>query len=398
MGAISRKALLAGALVVALLAVPIVGCTSDSGSSSDGGDKGGDPYKIGVVVSLTGTYSGLGDAEKKAIEMEVERINADGGVHDRDIEVVFEDDATDEAQAQSAAEKLVQQDKVLALIGASGTGQSMAMRTAAQDAGVPQISMAGGTVITSEFDPLVFQTPWSNTLVVPYLLDYLNAQGQTKIALISDTGGFAKDGVAVMESMVADYGVEVVASEVFNPGDTDMTTQLTKIKGSGADALVVWSAGKEAAIVLNNAAALDLGMPIYGSHGNARQELIDGAGAAAEGFIFPAGKVLVPASYGEGTPGYEVATSFIDRYTEKYDAAPSTFAGHAYDALYLVVEAMKRLPEDFTSEDLRAEIEKTSGFVGIGGTFTFSTTDHNGMSSSDLVLYKVENGTWTVMQ
>jgi len=392
MRASSRQVVLAAALAIALVVTPLVGCTT----SEDEG--GGEPYKIGAVVSLSGTYAGLGEPERNTIEMEVERINDAGGVHDRDIEVIIEDDATDEAQAQSAAEKLIEQEKVVALIGATGTGQSMAMRTAIQDGKIPQMSMAGGTVITAEFDPLVFQTPWSNTLVVPYLFDYLQGQGISKIALMSDTGGFGADGKAVIEAAVADFGIEIVSNEVFNPGDTDMTTQLTKAKGSGADALVLWSAGAEASVVLTNAQELEIGMPIYGSHGNARMQLIEGAGAAAEGFVFPAGKVLVPEAYGEGTEGYNVATDFISRYEDKFGSAPSTFAGHAYDALYLIVEAMKRLPEDFTSAELRDEIEKTSGFVGIGGTFSFSAADHNGMTESDLVLYKIENGTWVVIE
>jgi branched-chain amino acid transport system substrate-binding protein len=141
---------------------------------------------------------------------------------------------------------------------------------------------------------------------------------------------------------------------------------------------------------------LGMKIPLFGCHGIARKEFIDGAGGAAEGVRFAAGKVLVPASYGEGTPGFDVATDFISRYTAAYGKAPDTFAGHAYDAINLIAEAIGRLDEGFTSEDLRAEIEKTSGFVGLGGTFTFSATDHNGMNASDLVMYRVENGTWIV--
>jgi branched-chain amino acid transport system substrate-binding protein len=119
---------------------------------------------------------------------------------------------------------------------------------------------------------------------------------------------------------------------------------------------------------------------------------------AAEGFRFAAGKVLVPEAYGTGTPGYQVATEFIERYTERYGKSPDTFAGHAYDGLYLIVEAMRRLDEGFSAQDLRAEIERTSGYVGIGGTFTFSATDHNGMAASDLVMYEVRDGAWVLAE
>ncbi len=389
------------AALAAALAVTLVACsapTSPKPDAGEGGEKSGEPIKIGAVVSLTGTYAGLGEPEKATLEMEVERINAAGGINGRPIELIIEDDATDEAKAVAAAAKLIEQDKVIAIIGATGTGQTMAMRGDIQRAGVPQVSMAGGTVITAQFDPLVFATPWSNTIVVPYTLEALKADGITKIAVISDSGGFGKDGVAVLQAEAPKAGIEIVANETFNPGDTDMTAQLTKIKGTAAQALVMWSAGKEAATVVKNARDLGLELPIYGSHGNARKEFAEGAGEAGDGVRFAAGKILVPETYGEGTEAYKVATDFIARFTEKTGSAPSTFAGHAYDALYLIVEAAKRVQGELTPAALRDEIEKTSGFVGIGGTFNMSPTDHNGLTKDDLTLYEVKDGAFTVVK
>jgi len=389
-------------VVLALVSAPLAGCTSTSdgdGEPVDGGEEPTkDPYVIGAVLSLTGTYAGLGAPEKNTIEMEVARINAAGGIDGHEIVVVIEDDATDAAKAQAAAVRLIEQEGVIALIGATGTGQTMAMRADVVRAGVPQVSIAGGTVITSDFSEWVFQTPWSNSLVVPFTLEHLKAQGITKIAALTDTGGFGADGLAVLTAEAEKAGIEIVRSETFNPGDTDMSGQLTGVKASEAQTVVMWNAGKEAAIVAKNMQQLNIDLPLYGSHGNARAEFIEGAADAAEGFRFAAGKVLIPAAYGEGTPGYTVATDFIDRYTAEYGVAPDTFAGHAYDGLYLIVEALDRLDGDVTPEALREAIEATDGFVGIGGTFTFSATDHNGMSASDLVMYEVKDGAWVLFE
>jgi len=392
------KTALAATLVIALLAVLLAGCAAKDEGTTDNGTDGvaKDPYVIGAVLSLTGTYAGLGEPEKNTIEMEVERINAAGGVNGHQLKVVYEDDGTDPAKAVAATTRLIDQEDVIAIIGATGTGQTMGMRTEIDRAGLPQVSIAGGTVITGDFDPLVFQTPWSNSIVVPFTMEYLKTQGITKIAIITDTGGFGADGQAVLKASAPKAGITIVSEQTFNPGDTDVTSQLTKIKGTDAQAVVMCNAGKEAAIVAKNMDQLGMKIPLYGSHGNARTEFIEGAGDAAEGFHFAAGKVLVPESYGEGTPAFDVASDFIKRYTEAYGKAPDTFAGHAYDAVHLIAEALGRLDEGFTSEDLRAEIEKTSGFVGIGGTFTFSATDHNGLSAGDLVMYRVENGGWVV--
>jgi branched-chain amino acid transport system substrate-binding protein len=385
------------AALAAALAVTLVGCASSAPEEPAGGASA-EPIKIGVVLSLTGNNAGLGQPEKNALEMEAKRINDAGGVNGRPIELIIEDDATDDAKANAAASKLVDQDGVIAIIGASGTGGTMAMRDVVARAGIPQVSMAGGTVITNPVDKLVFATPWSNTIVAPFEIDAMKKAGVTKVGFISDTGGFGKDGAAVFAEAGIAAGVDIVSTQTLNPCYTDMTAQLTNIKGSDAQALVIWSAGKDAVTVVKNAKELGLTMPVWGSHGNARQEFIDGAGEAAEGFRFAAGKVLLPEAYGEGTEGYKVATDFIERYKTAYGDSPSTFAGHAYDALYLISEAAKRVQGDLTSGAIRDEIEKTAGFVGIGGTFNLSATDHNGLTQEDLVLYEIKNGEWQLVQ
>jgi branched-chain amino acid transport system substrate-binding protein len=387
------------ALVVTLVAAMAVVSLSACGAEDDPGDDGAasaEPYRIGAVLSLSGTYAGLGEPEKNTIEMEVERINDAGGVNGRPIEVVILDDATDAETAVAVTTRLIEQENVIALIGATGTGGTMAMRQEVDRSGIPQVSVAGGTVITSDFHPLVFQTPWSNSLVVPFTFEYVESLGISKIAVIADSGGFGADGVAVIKDTIGSTSLELVAEESFNPGDTDMTGQLTKIKSSGAEAVLMWTAGREAATVAKNAVTLNLGIPLIGSHGNARVEFIEGAGDSAEDFVFAAGKILIPEAYGEDSEEYAVATDFIERYTERFGMAPDTFAGHAYDALHIIVEAMERLDEDFTAEELRDEIENTSGFVGIGGVFTFTPTDHNGLTDDDLVMYRVTGGQWAL--
>lgn len=389
------------AAMAAALAVALTGCAARNGAeevSAQGGESAGEPIKIGVVVSLTGTYAGLGEPERATLEMEAARINSGGGINGRPVELIYEDDATDEAKAVAATTKLIEQDNVVALIGATGSGQTMAMRGDVDRAGIPQVSMAGATVITSQFDPLVFQTPWSNTIVVPFTLKALKESGVNRIGVLTDTGGFGKDGLAVLEAEAPKAGLEIVETQTFNPGDTDMSTQLTKLKGSKAEAIVLWNAGKEAAIVAKNARDLGIELPLWGSHGMARQEFIEGAGAAAEGVHIAAGKILVPESYGTDTDAYGVATDFVTRFTQATGEPPSTFAGHAYDAFHLLVEAARRIEGEITPAALRDELERTEGFVGIGGTFTMSPTDHNGLTQEDLTLYVVKGGEWTLDQ
>lgn len=389
----SRRYVTLALVLVGVLALTLAaGCSS--GKTTDGTSTTKEPIKIGAVVSLTGTYAGLGEPEKNTIDMEVTRINDAGGIKGRELKVIIQDDGTDTAKAQSVTAKLIDQDKVLAIMGATGSGQTMAMRGEVDRAAIPQVSMAGATVITAQFDPLVFQTPWSNKIVIPFTLAYMQKQGITRIGLISDTGGFGKDGAAVVTAEAPKYGMQIVAAETFNPGDTDMSAQLTRIKGSGADVILMVNAGAEASTVAKNRKSLGIAIPLYGTHGNARREFIDGAAGAAEGVRFAAGKILIPETYGKDTEEYKVATDFVSRYQAAFGAAPSTFAGHAYDAIHIIAEAAERVTGELTSKALRDEIENTKGFVGIGGTFNFSATDHNGLSESDIVMYEIKNDTW----
>lgn len=385
-------------LVALLVAVPLAGCSSSSDEKTETTTETKDPYRIGAVLSETGTYAGLGEPERNTLELEVAKINDAGGVNGHPIEIIYEDDATDPDTAVAATTRLIDKDAVIAVIGATGTGATMAMRQEIVRAGIPQVSPAGGTAVTAQFEPLVFQTPWSNALVIPYELAYIKDQGITKVGLIADSGGFGKDGAGVVKAEAPGAGITIVADETFNPGDTDITAQLTKIKAAGAEAVLMVTAGKEAAIVAKNMKDLGITAPLFGTHGNARKEFIEGAGAASEGFRFAAGKILLPETYGTDTESYKVATDFIDRYTTEYGKAPDTFAGHAYDALHIIVNALKGLDEGFTSAELRDAIEVTDGFVGIGGVFTFSPTDHNGMTEDDLVMYEVRGGEWVLAE
>ena len=134
----------------------------------------------------------------------------------------------------------------------------MAIRGDVDRAGIPQISMAGGTAITGTFDKLVYQTPWSNTLVVPFVLKNMKDLGHTKVALLTSADGYGKDGKAIILAEAPKAGVTIVSDQTFNPGDSDFSAQLTKMKASGADAMLLWTAGKDAANIVKT--SKDLGI------------------------------------------------------------------------------------------------------------------------------------------
>lgn len=134
-------------------------------------------------------------------------------------------------------------------------------------------------------------------------------------------------------------------------------------------------------------------VPYFGSHGIANMKFIELAGKDADGVIFPAGKILVAEQLEEGDPVKKVMLEFIKKYEEKFKEKPVTFAAHAYDALKILVDALKRAGTA-EPEKLRDTIEQTKDYIGLDGTMSYSSQDHDGIGVDDMVVVKIENGKW----
>jgi len=392
---------LIAAMVVALSGL-ITGCSRGNVTQSSSQNKS--PIRIGAILSLSGTYASMGEVQKQTLELEVAHINSSGGVNGHPLSVIIEDDATEESKAVSAAEKLVNKDHVAAIIGATGTGPTMAVRSIVEQAGIPQISMAGGNVITGTLSHNVFQTPWTNALLLDNLFSYLSGQGYTEIALVTDSGGYGKDGRAMAREKAKKYGIDLVVDTTFQPNDTDMSAQIGRVKRSNAQAVVLWNAGKEAATFVKQAKTGGIDIPLFGGSGQARQEFIDGAGPSAQGYTIITGKSFIPASWEVGSDEYLTNSAFASRFKSKYGKNPDIFAGHAYDALHLLVNAVDSSAEsssaktidDSDGEPLISSLERTKDFTAFGGKFTYTVKDHNGLGAEDISFFHVDKGAWKI--
>jgi branched-chain amino acid transport system substrate-binding protein len=385
--------LLLAALIVAAL-VPLAGCAEDK-----------EAYVIGAIFSTSGGGSDLGVPEERTVNMMVEEINANGGVNGHPLEVIIYDDETKTETALALATKLIEQDQVLAIIGPTTTGSSMAIIDAVTTGKIPLVSCAASIDIVTPIEDRywVFKTPQTEVQAIGEIYTYLEQEGITKIALITDTSGYGSAGRKYLLQEKDSYDIETVDDQFFNTGDTLMESQLTHIRGTDAQAVVCWSTNKESASVALGMQSLGMTIPLFCSHGVANKAFIDQAGAAAEGVILPAGKLLVVDEVPETDPQYEVLHQYRDDYEALYGAGSvNTFGGHAYDALSMVVMALEKLDDDMdlaqSRQKIRDEIEKISGFAGTGGVFTMSPTDHLGMAPGSLTMIKVEEGDWVKLE
>jgi branched-chain amino acid transport system substrate-binding protein len=362
-----------------------------------GGAFAQEPIRIGSFLSVTGPAAFLGDPEQKTLEMEVERINAAGGVLGRKLQLVAYDDSGDAEKARTFAKRLIEQDKVDAIVGGSTTGATMAAVPLVEAAGMPFVSLAGAVVIVEPVKKWVFKTPHTDRMACEKIFADMQARKLSKVALISGAGGFDKSMRAECLKVAPKYGIEVVADETYGAADTDMTAQLTKIRASNAQAVLNAGFGQGPAVVTRNYRQVGLTLPLYQSHGVASMEYIKLSGPAAEGVRLPAAALLVPDLLAANDPQKPVVTAYKKDYEARFKSDVSTFGGHAYDGLLLVVNAMKRAGSTDKAK-VRDALEATKGYVGTAGVVNMSPTDHMGLDLSAFVLLEVKNGTWSIVK
>jgi branched-chain amino acid transport system substrate-binding protein len=356
-----------------------------------------DPIKIGSFLSVTGGASFLGDPEKKTLEMYVDKLNKDGGVQGRKIELVVYDDAGAGDKAATFAKRLIESDKVDLIIGGSTTATTMAAIPVVERAEVPFISLAGAVPIVDPVKKWVFKTPHTDRMAAEKVFADMKKRGLTKIALISEDAGFGKSGHDQSLLVAKSFGIDIAADEVYSPKDPDVTAQLTKIKNAaGVQAVFNFGFGQGPAIVTKNYKQLGIALPLYESHGVASKEYIKLAGEASEGVRLPAAGLVVPDQLPAADPQKPVVAAFKKTYEDAFKSEVSTFAGHAYDGLQIALAAINRA-KGTDKAKVRDEIEKTSGYVGTGGVVSMSVQDHMGLTPAAFHILEIRKGDWALV-
>jgi branched-chain amino acid transport system substrate-binding protein len=287
---------------------------------------------------------------------------------------------------------------VIAQVGGSTTGDTMAMCPVFEEAKLPLISLAGAVVIIDPVKKFCFKTPHTDKMACEKIFADMKARSITKIGVISGQDAFGKSMQQECKKVVGNYGIQVLADETYGPRDTDMTPQLTNIKAkAGLQAVLNPGFGQGPAIVTRNYKQLGFTVPLYQSHGVASKGFIDAAGDAAEGVRLPAAALLVADKLSDKDPQKPVVVGYTKDFNAYAKQPVSTFGGHAYDGLNILVEAIKRAGT-VNSEKISDEIERTKGFIGTGGVVNMSPTDHMGLDLSAFRMLEIKNGGWTLLE
>jgi len=388
------KRIVSVAAVLLLLALPAVAQTSS--------------VKVGIVIDITGGASSLGVPERNTVQLYEDELGVaqgpDGPVR---INYVVTDGESDPTKAVIATKRLIDEDRVVAVICCTTTPASLAIVQTVQAARVPNISLAAGVQIIEPIKERkwIFKTPQTDRLMIDVLTDHMRQGGVKRLAFLGFDDAFGQGGLTELERLAPQKGIEIVAKESFARSATDVSTQITRAMGRNPQAFLIWAIPPGANVAQKNIRDLGIQLPVYQSHGVANKTFLDLGGASVEGTLLPSGATLVAELLPDSNKQKKVLLAYIERYEGRFGVGTrNTFGGHALDALLIVRPAIERtLKQGIRTENIggfrsvvRDQIERgTKGVVGITGIFTYSPTDHLGLDRRAAVMVQVRSGKWT---
>ena len=362
-------------LISMMVGSTVMGC---SGS-------GGDTIKIGAVGPLTGDSSNGGTDELEGKEMAVEDFNEAGGVDGKTIELVSEDDASSASQSASAVTKLINQDKVVGIIGAHNSACTLAGLEVLNRYGVPMITPGSSaeTVLTSGCEWISRAFP-GDDLQCKALLNYIEEnQDVDKIGVIYSNDDFGNGGLDSITEAAEEKGKEVV-SESFANEDKDMTAQLSKLRDEGAEALFIWCPYTPGALIMKQARGLGWDVQFYSGTGTIHEDTFSLSDGAYYGCINS-----VPFISTSTDPEVQ---EWVDRYEEKYGTPPSQNSARAYDATMILLNAIKAAGST-EPEEVQKAIRSTKDYDGLQGNI--SIDPKTGEYQGDVMIVKaIEGDNW----
>jgi branched-chain amino acid transport system substrate-binding protein len=316
---------------------------------------------IGVISYISGPGAAYGEAITNGLKLANEEINKEGKV---EINLVIEDSAGKQDQALTAAQKLMNSKNVTAIIGPTLSTEMNVVGPEADLNGVPIM----GTSTTAEGIPqigeYVFRNSLPEALAIPASIDKaIEKYDAKKVAILyGNDDVFTKSGFDTMKKAAEEKGLEILTIETFQKGQSDYNAQLTKIKGLKPDLILASALYNEGAVIMDQARKLGIDVPFVGGNGFNSPEVIKIAGDAANG--------LIVATPWYGDKDDQKVQDFVKKYEEKYGKKPDQFAAQAYDALYIMAEALKNAG-DADRDAVRDALAETKDFQGILGSFSF---------------------------
>lgn len=377
---------------------PATSPPASSASPAPAAKPSGGELRIGVNLELSGPASVWGQPQLNALQLLADDINARGGINGQQIRLIAYDNESNESKSLVVTKRLVEEDRVLAVIGGGTTPTTMPIVPYANEQEVPVVSIGSANAIIEPIQERrwIFKTPSNTRDIVTRMLRFLESRGWTRIGFMSVNNAYGDAGRAEFEKAVAGRPFEVVAWEKFGATDTDMKPVLTRIRAQNPQVIVVWAIPPAASIVDKNYQELGLTIPLIHDHGASSYVYHELSGGANEGMYVVSVKSMVAAQLPDNDPVKPVALAYVRDYEAKYNKLAGGVDAMTYDALLLISRALERSGPDRAK--LRDALESLQNVAGATGVFNLSPTDHNGLSDKDLVIVQIRDGKWVLVE
>ena len=352
--------------------------------------------RVGVLLALSGPAAYLGDPVQKSLRLLTDHYNGAGGIAGRKLVLVSYDTEANTGKAVQLFRRLVESDKVQVVIGPSTTGESITLISVADELRTPMISFGAGKDVISPATPYVFKVPPTDETEIKELVQDFARRGFKKVAVLYAAGPYGQSGATLMRQLAPGAGLSIVVEEQFQPLDTDMTAQIVRARNSDADALLIWATDPGATLVVKQAAALGFRKPVVNSPAVADPKFIEKAGAAAEGTFVQSSRLLVAAALPANDPQKAGLVWLTDAYRKRFNEEPPQNAGHPFDALLLIEQAVKGVSGPLSGEIIAKGLD-AAAVCGANGCFKMSPADHNGLPPESMVMLKAHNGRWELL-
>lgn len=372
------------ALVGVLASSMLAACNSEGGDSGNGNSAEGDTIKIGANLELSGSVASYGSSILDGAELAVKEINDAGGIDGKKIELISADNRSENAEATTAALKLIEQDKVVAMLAPATSGNSVATVEIAAENKVPIVTASGTAPnITVNDDGKVneyafrtcFIDPFQGTVAANFAANELGAKN---VAIFADNASdYAKGLAAAFKEQIEKNGGTVVGEEAYVAKDTDFRTQLTNLKGKNPDFIFIPGYYEEVGLIVKQARELGIDVPLMGADGWDSPTLVELAGGEALNNTF------ITNHYSSGDPDEKIQ-KFVEAFkSENKDTAPNAFNALGYDTVYYLADAIERADE-INGEAIQKALAETKDLSLVTGTFSVDK-DHNPVKSATVL-------------
>ncbi len=350
--------------------------------------------RLGVNLDVTGYGAWLGEPELRAVQLFAEQVNGRGGINGHPLELVIYDNESNPEKSASNAKKLIQRDKVTAIIGTAITATSNAAKSVAQEEKVVTYSLSG-SYEPNYADSFTFAT-WVHTSgMVETIYDYFVKKGIKRVATLCATDSTGQTWHDETNKSAKKYGFEIT-SERFNVKDVDVTAQLAKLKAGNPQALIVGVSGAPNAVVAKNFNQMGFKIPYVTGHGNISDTFLKlMQGNEPETLLLPGAYYIVWRELPDTFPQKKLMKEFAEAFQKKFKKEADVYAVVGYDAARVIAEGMRQVKPESPNDSpkLRDAIELIKNYPAVyGGTYTFSKEDHRGIKKDAALMIQVKGG------